>query len=203
MILTTLEKLKKRVNAPNIGAIDARCGALLGAATLHVAAYLRTDFTRESGVSNTFTLRRADYRARTHLMRLELSNNLVDASEVVCNAASSKYNLKRDISSVVDELDYEIDATNGIVLLPEWQACGQVVEVVYTKGLNTADDGNGYDLAQNVPDWLEEAALVTAAYYYLLPNIESTDDMCHGLPCEAKQLLSPYLRGRQDAYQAE
>lgn len=199
MILTTLAKLKQRVNAPSLGDVDARCGALLEAATFHVAAYLRTDFDNVVGEVDTFSLRRSDYRARTDVLRLELSNNLVSA--ITCKVASSRHNMKRGINADVDVLDYEVDETNGLVLLPEWKADNQVVEVTYTKGLTTTLT-DGFELADNVPFWLEEAALVTAAYHYILPSIESTDELCDGLPCEAKQLLDPYKRGRQDSYQA-
>lgn len=201
MILTTLESLKTRVGAPNVASTDAKCGALLQAATNYVAAYLYTNFEHQTEVKDVFILRKHDYRARTHTIKLELTNNLVDAGAITCKVAASRYQLKQDNSVEVDELDYEVDATNGIISLLDWTADNQVIEVTYTKGLMTEDDGNGFQIAVDAPSWLAEAALVTAAYHYLLPQIESEDEMCHGLPCEARQLLDPYRRNWQNAYQ--
>lgn len=205
MILSTVEKLKQRVNAPNVvnAALDARCAELLESATLFIESYLRTNFAQVTGVVDDFTLRRSDYRARTRTIKLELSNNLVSGTPELKTAASY-YNMARDISTVADELDYVVDFVNGLVRLPEWQAVDQAVRVTYDKGLATAPDGtSGKDLAQNVPSWLEEAALTTAAYHYMLPSIENAEDLCDGLPCEAKQLLDPYKRNYQNAYQVE
>lgn len=206
MILSTAEKLKQRVNAPTIisPALDARCGALLEAATLHIEAYLKTNFAYVAGVEDLFLLRRADFRARTKTIKLELSNNLVVPDSASLFTASSFYNMVRDVSTEADALDYVLDPTHGLIRLPGWIADDQSVKVVYDKGLTTTIDATtGKDLASDVPLWLEEAALTTAAYHYILPTLEDAESLCDGLPCETRQLLDPYRRSYQNAYQVE
>lgn len=203
MILSTAEKLKQKVNAPTISnpALDERCGVLLQAATNYLQSYLNTNFDLES-VEDVFCLRAASFKARTKIIRLELSNCFV-VGEIDCKTAASYYNLARDEAvTEVDELDYVVERDIGRVKLPEWRAEGQYVQIDYDKGfLTEVDPTTGLPIAIGIPEWLEEAALITAAYHYLLPTIESTEELCHGLPCEARQLLDPYRRNWQDAYQ--
>ena len=204
MILNTAENLKERLNAPNLGtSLDARCGNLLEAATLYIAAYLKTDFTHGE-VTDYFEARFYDSRSRARVVKFELSNTIVDPNAVVGMVGTSNYALRNDNGALLDPLDYTVIADTGTVHIPDWVSSNQVLEFVYTKGfLTTVDATTGKDLAADVPEWLAEAALMTAMYHYMLPNIETSDELCDGIPCDAKQLLGPYRRNAQNAFHAE
>lgn len=169
--LAKVSDLRARMGSLNDPNVNATLGAALDAAAVHIAAVLRTDFTRQIK-KDIFWVDSTQKPFVGQFLYLKLSQGFVDSAETFEIRSSNYF----DDIAAMDPLDLsfvDVNYPKGVVAVTAstWNGYQHplaseldksFVQVDYTCGFEVADycDGEAY---VGVPPWLKEAAILTAA----------------------------------------
>ena len=177
--LVTIAEMRTRFNLPDEDTVNSLMDQSLLATTLHVEAWLQTDFDQASNVVEQFLLPKQPSSHDRLFPSFRLNNGFVTTVNSV--KASG---VRRELSNA-DPIDQSLyvstDTGRGVVsvdmLFPEntytvinarltptsddW-----FFQFDYDKGFTTANQIGGSPVYQGVPDWLKEVAFLTGKSVY-------------------------------------
>lgn len=198
MRLVGVDALRLRLSATDAGSVMAKLAGYLNSATLYLEAQLETSFPLIEDVRDIFYLDPYDPMIKMQVHKLMLSQKFVNGTTLVVKAYGSFKDAVKDQSgSTVDATAYHLDSDKGVLhLLDDFS--GSYLCTEYNAGFAIKADNTYGDIVVNsqddVPDWLEEAALATAARLYQVESRELDVSKADGLWADVSALIYPHKR---------
>ncbi|QHJ74651.1 hypothetical protein VH22019_00087 [Vibrio phage VH2_2019] len=168
MLLSSVSKLRGRLNLNDTPKTNAVLSEILLSVTATFESHLNTQFRRATYEDNFF-LDPSNYLTNDPTcVRLFLRGMNPSNLSVLLKAT------RRDSGTSLYEDLYSLDPINSYLSLYEFWAKGDYVTVQYESGYETVEEGN-YPVYQNVAEPLETAALIYAEYIFVRKYGDESD----------------------------
>lgn len=168
MLLTSVESVRQRKGEQNIDEVIKALANAVNGATIHLNTVLRTDFAYQTH-TETYRVDTTHSSYQDNFVRLYTKQGFIDTSATLEVRVADTLQSVASATPVPSEY-VKVVPEKGIIMLEDE---GEVpalednpfVELTYSAGFQTTTTQNG-DLANNVPDWLKEAAVLVASNLY-------------------------------------
>ncbi|QWS69914.1 head completion adaptor [Vibrio phage vB_VpS_PG28] len=168
MLLSSVSKLRARLNLNDTPKTNAALSGLLLSVTATFESHLNTQFRRAT-YEDTFFLDPSNFLTNDPTcVRLFLRG--MNPSNLSVKLKSTRLAAGSDLSQDF----YSVDPINSYVSIMDIWAKGDYVTVQYESGYETVDEG-GFAIYQNVDSNLETAALIFAEYMFVRKYGDESD----------------------------
>ncbi len=180
--LATVEDVRGRGSIPESDDVNTRISIALDSATIHLASALRTTFDLTVN-SDQYWVSPHEFPYTDQFVKLFLKQGFVDKDSNAPNPYELRFAaLLVDLASadLVEDEFLKRDDDKGQLLITGWDGAGAAnstslrlftfsgeffAQLDYTAGFSTKGSNFG-KIFRDVPDWLEEAATMTALQIY-------------------------------------